>query len=71
MGVILATPLASINDALVSWLRDMCSGTSQLILSLVLGAMIASNIGGPINKSAWMAGKCFNDRRNLSTKCIY
>ena len=26
MGVILATPLASINDALVSWLRDMCSG---------------------------------------------
>ena len=56
MGVILATPLASINDALVSWLRDMCSGgTSQLILSLVLGAMIASDMGGPINKSAWMA----------------
>lgn len=57
MGVILATPLAAINDALVSWLRDMCqSGTSQLVMSLILGAMIASDMGGPINKSAWMAG---------------
>ena len=57
MGVILAQPLAAINDGLVSWLRDMCSGnTSQLILALVLGAMIASDMGGPINKSAWMAG---------------
>lgn len=66
MGVILATPLASINDALVSWLRDMCSGgTSQLILSLVLGAMIASDMGGPINKSAWMAGNV------LMTEGIY
>lgn len=57
MGVILATPLAAINDALVSWLRKMCqSGTSQLVMSLILGAMIASDMGGPINKSAWMAG---------------
>ncbi len=35
----------------------MCqSGTSQLVMSLILGAMIASDMGGPINKSAWMAG---------------
>lgn len=66
MGVILATPLAAINDALVSWLRDLSSGgTSQLILSLVLGAMIASDMGGPINKSAWMAGNV------LMTEGIY
>ncbi|NCC54010.1 MAG: PTS fructose transporter subunit IIC [Erysipelotrichia bacterium] len=57
MGVILAEPLALINTALVSWLRDMCaSGTSQLIMALILGAMIASDMGGPVNKSAWMAG---------------
>lgn len=57
MGVVLATPLAAINDALVAWLRNMCqSGTSQLVMSLILGAMIASDMGGPINKSAWMAG---------------
>lgn len=66
MGVVLATPLAAINDALVSWLREMSSsGTSQLILSLVLGAMIASDMGGPINKSAWMAGNV------LMTEGIY
>ncbi len=57
MGVILATPLAAINNALVEWLRVMCQGqTSQLVMALVLGAMIASDMGGPINKSAWMAG---------------
>lgn len=57
MGVILSGPLASINEALVGWLRDMCTnGTNSLILSLILGAMIASDMGGPINKSAWMAG---------------
>lgn len=66
MGVVLAQPLAYINDALVSWLRDMCSsGTSQLVLSLILGAMIASDMGGPINKSAWMAGNV------LMTEGIY
>lgn len=57
MGVILAQPLAAINDALVLWLKDMCtSGTNSFILAIVLGAMIASDMGGPINKSAWMAG---------------
>ncbi|MDD8048235.1 MAG: PTS fructose transporter subunit IIC [Thomasclavelia sp.] len=57
MGVILATPLAAINNALVSWLKGMCEGgTSQLLMALILGAMIASDMGGPINKSAWMAG---------------
>ena len=57
MGAILATPLSAINTALVDWLKAMSqSGTSQLVLALVLGAMIASDMGGPINKSAWMAG---------------
>ncbi len=57
MGVVLATPLAAINTALVNWLKAMStSGTSQLVMSLILGAMIASDMGGPINKSAWMAG---------------
>ena len=66
MGVVLAEPLAFINDALVSGLKEMCnSGTSQLVLSLVLGAMIASDMGGPINKSAWMAGNV------LMTEGIY
>lgn len=57
MGAILADPLAAINTSLVNWLSDMSqSGTSQLVMALLLGAMIASDMGGPINKSAWMAG---------------
>lgn len=66
MGVILAGPLAAINTALVDWLRGLCSGTtSQVIVALILGAMIASDMGGPINKSAWMAGNA------LLTEGIY
>ncbi len=57
MGVVLATPLSAINTALVDWLRELCNGsTSQLILAIILGAMICTDMGGPINKSAWMAG---------------
>lgn len=66
MGVILRTPLAAINLALVDWLRALCSGsTSQIILALILGAMICTDMGGPINKSAWMAGNV------LMTEGIY
>lgn len=57
MGVILAEPLAFINNVLVNWLKEMSNNnTSQLVLAIILGLMIASDMGGPINKSAWMAG---------------
>ena len=57
MGVILATPLAAINTWLVNWISSMCQNqSSQLVMAMILGAMIASDMGGPINKSAWMAG---------------
>ncbi|MBO8434271.1 MAG: PTS fructose transporter subunit IIC [Tyzzerella sp.] len=66
MGVILAEPLAFINDSLVNWLKDMSNNnTSQLVLAILLGCMIASDMGGPINKSAWMAGNV------LMTEGIY
>lgn len=57
MGVILAGPLGSINTALVEWLKDMSiSGTSSILMAAILGAMIAFDMGGPVNKAAWMAG---------------
>ena len=66
MGVILATPLAAINTWLVKWISSMCQNqSSQLVMALILGAMIASDMGGPINKSAWMAGNV------LMTEGIY
>lgn len=57
MGVILAGPLGAINTALVEWVKDMCSnGTNVVILAVILGTMIGFDLGGPVNKAAWMAG---------------
>lgn len=57
MGVVLAGPLGSINQGLVDWVAEQCSnGTSTVILALILGAMIGFDMGGPVNKAAWMAG---------------
>lgn len=45
MGVILATPLAAINTWLVKWISSMCQNqSSQLVMALILGAMIASDM---------------------------
>lgn len=57
MNVILAGPLSSINNYLLVWVKDMCSSnTNVVVLAAVLGAMIAFDLGGPVNKAAWMAG---------------
>lgn len=57
MSVILAGPLGSINTSLNAWVADMClNGTNSIVLALVLGAMIGFDLGGPVNKAAWMAG---------------
>lgn len=57
MGVILAEPLAAVNTALIEWVKAMCAnGTNVVILALILGAMIGFDLGGPVNKAAWMAG---------------
>ena len=67
MGVILATPLAAINTWLVNWISSMCQNqSSQLVMAMILGAMIASDMGGPINKSAWMAGNALMAEEILS-----
>lgn len=57
MGVILSGPLASINTALIEWIKAMtANGTNVVILAVILGAMIGFDLGGPVNKAAWMAG---------------
>ena len=57
VAVLLAVPLSAINNAIVTWLQDMCStGTNKVIMAVILGAMIGFDMGGPVNKAAWMAG---------------
>ena len=51
--VVLGRPLAALTNALNNWLGGM-SGASAVILGIVLGLMMCSDLGGPINKAAYL-----------------
>ena len=53
MYLLLGAPLAWVMTTLQDWLTSM-SGGSALVLGLILGAMMASDLGGPINKAAYL-----------------
>jgi len=55
MVYVIGTPVSAINTALNNWLTGM-SGTNGLILGLILGAMMALDMGGPVNKAAYAFG---------------
>lgn len=56
IGIIIDRPLIAINTSLIDWIKGMSeSNTSSFILAMVIGAMIASDLGGPINKAAFTA----------------
>lgn len=52
MVVLLGKPLVKLTDALTRGLNDM-SGGSAIILGIVLGLMMAFDMGGPLNKTAY------------------
>ena len=49
----------SIFSVLTTWLKGM-QGTNIIILALVIGAMIAFDMGGPVNKVAFLFGSAFD-----------
>ena len=53
MYVVLGRPLAALTNALNNWLGGM-SGASAVILGIILGLMMCSDLGGPINKAAYL-----------------
>lgn len=53
MYLLLGAPLAWVMTTLQDWLTSM-SGGSALVLGLILGAMMASDLGCPINKAAYL-----------------
>jgi fructose-specific PTS system IIC-like component len=55
MIVVLGQPISSLMKWLTSWLNSM-SGSNMIILGLILGAMIAFDMGGPLNKVAFSFG---------------
>jgi len=57
LGVILSGPLSYLNTFLVDWVRSMIeANTNAAFIAIILGAMIGTDLGGPINKAAWMVG---------------
>lgn len=54
--VLVLNPFVKIvNDGLNGWLTSM-SGSSAVILGLILGGMMAVDMGGPVNKAAYVFG---------------
>ena len=52
MIYVIAPPVQALNHAMNDWLNGM-RGTNALFLGLILGAMMAFDMGGPVNKAAY------------------
>ena len=52
MFVVLGPPLAALTTGLTNWLTGR-SGATKIILGIILGLMMAFDMGGPINKTAY------------------
>lgn len=52
MFFLLGRPLADITNGLQNWLTGM-SGTSAILLGVILGLMMCFDLGGPVNKAAY------------------
>ncbi|MDT5068649.1 MAG: fructose system or component [Mycobacterium sp.] len=52
MFLLLGRPLAAITSGLTSWLGGL-SGSSVILLGVILGLMMCFDLGGPVNKAAY------------------
>lgn len=53
MIYILGNPISSAMTAMTNWLKSMSTGNA-VILAMIMGAMIAFDMGGPVNKVAFL-----------------
>ena len=53
MLTVLGKPLASVQTALTDWLAGL-SGANAILLGALLGLMMAFDMGGPVNKTAYV-----------------
>ncbi|MFN2747376.1 fructose-specific PTS transporter subunit EIIC [Bacillus sp. z60-18] len=53
--LLIGAPVAQIFESLTVWLAGM-KGSSSILLALILGAMISFDMGGPVNKVAFLFG---------------
>lgn len=62
---ILGAPIAAVFESLTTWLKGM-QGANIVILALIIGAMIAFDMGGPVNKVAFLFGSALIAEGNYS-----
>ncbi|WP_019122163.1 PTS fructose transporter subunit IIABC [Brevibacillus massiliensis] len=55
MVYVVSDPVAAANTALGNWLKHMGTGNA-VVLGVILGAMMAFDMGGPVNKAAFTFG---------------
>lgn len=62
---VIGLPIAAFMDFLGGWLKTMGQGNA-VVLALVLGAMIAFDMGGPVNKAAFFFGSAMIKEGNFA-----
>ena len=55
MFYVIGKPMTSFNTSLAAWLTTL-SGTNAALLGIILGGMMAFDMGGPVNKAAYTFG---------------
>lgn len=55
MFLLLGRPLGAIMTGLQGWLESM-SGSSAILLGVIIGLMMCFDLGGPVNKAAYLFG---------------
>jgi fructose PTS system EIIBC or EIIC component len=63
--LLIGNPIADVQSGLTDWLTDL-SGTNAVLLGLLVGSMMAFDMGGPVNKSAYAFGLASLDSGNFA-----
>lgn len=64
MLLVVGEPVAAANRALSDWLNGL-SGTNEILLGIIIGGMMAFDMGGPVNKVAYSFGLLSIDAGNF------
>jgi PTS system fructose-specific IIC component len=62
---VVGVPIAAVMTSLGAWLQTMNQGNA-VVLAMVLGAMIAFDMGGPVNKAAFFFGAAMIKEGNVA-----
>lgn len=63
--LVIGNPIADAQSGLTNWLTDL-QGTNAVFLGLLIGAMMAFDMGGPVNKAAYAFGLASLDSGNFA-----